>query len=230
MKKTITYLIIFLTIIATALAQGVGEPPFFAEDPNTAELITIHIPSKNYLEKGTDFDFHIHTYLNTGQILWNNQTDCWLHLYDPFGNHLMQTTFSNEANIVDKIAYINGSVYLEQLGEHPWIVWCASNSNYTGDPTAYGTIRGKYTISNTGTEHDYGTLEQWILTIIILGAIYWLLYKKNRFIANLLYMIIGIIMLTSIKTDFVKMQGMFFTFISMISLLYDLFRKRGIAN
>ena len=123
----------------------------------------------------------------------NETTDCYLHLYNYSGNHLLQREMSFSSNNVDFELDIKAGNF-SYIGEYTIIAWC-NNTVYLGGYTsgiARATINGKNGTFNVALILAIALLSSLLLiTYHTLKEEHWLMKTILMFFIPLLFILAG---------------------------------------
>lgn len=136
-KKLIIFMFIFIFLYSVH-----AQPPQFTT--TTSELgYDIIIPKEQYIKVGDDFTFHIHVLNASGYPINNKSTDCFLHVYNNTGNHIINEKMIFDSNNIDFYTFINHTT-ISAPGDYGYIAWCNNSiqGGYFSEALVY-TLTGK---------------------------------------------------------------------------------------
>jgi len=124
MKRTILF-ILFLFLLATGV---LAVPP--QQFVPQSESLEIAFPKFDEYKLNDVEDFHFHIYNASGYLQTNDTVDCFIHIYDKQGNHVVEAdTMFCENNHVDFEWKFNNTA-INKPGYYTYIVWC--NNSFQG--------------------------------------------------------------------------------------------------
>jgi len=118
-NKGLILFVFLILIVPAVLAQ---QPAPFQESELPTQL-EIAVPKVEYIPESSVFDFHIHTFNSSGHIQSNSTTDCYIHIYNLTGNHILEEEMLFDSNNMDFYYELNTS-FSSELGYLPYIVQC----------------------------------------------------------------------------------------------------------
>lgn len=114
MNKISIFLFTFLILASFTLAA----PP----QESTGGL-QVTYPKEDVFIFGKVADFHYHIFDGNNYVVTNESTDCYMHLYNNTGNHLLEVDLSFDSNDIDFYYEVNQSI-VTVPGQYTVIVWC----------------------------------------------------------------------------------------------------------
>jgi len=228
MKKSLLFFIFIVLLTSFAFA----EPPVI-QASNKEGLISIEFPGFLY-HKPTNLTIHIHVFNYTGLPLYNDSTDCFLHLYNQSGSHIIEDDMTFDSNMVDFYKKIPAD--LLKIGDsYQFIIWC--NTSNIG-----GFISSGFQITETGNSPIYSVSQTQykMLPVIIFYILVTLtflaigIYSKEFWIKfidfafALLHTIMTMAIVYLYVTDqsinwLVKLDFYFFVIVGTIVLMFNLY-------
>lgn len=121
-KKVVSlFLLVFLIGLASAVSP-------FQTGANQNEGIQLFTLQFDAFKVNTPFTSHLHaTNISTGKELLNSEYECYLHLYNSTGNHILVVNYSNDSdNIEDKQLFIAAGNFSE-VGQYGFRISCSTD-------------------------------------------------------------------------------------------------------
>jgi len=179
MKKKIFLIFIFILLVLL--------PSVFSVKTTQTTLgefgLDIESPGAEYLKQNRAYTVNIHVFnRSNGAYLTNETTDCFIHLYNITGNHLIDEKFVIFDHNLD-FEYIISAGNLSQLGVHDYIIQC--NTTNLG-----GFIKSRFIVTPTGMDAMKFDQDKMIpitiafiliILVFIIGGIYGLVSKAKIF-------------------------------------------------
>jgi len=169
MVRKIIFTLVFLILLFPLISSA---------QPSFQKFISgydIKIPTQETLIQGRTYDFRFHVFnISNGVPIDNSSTDCFLHLYDNSGEHILNQTVPHElfslVGVTNEWAVEVGGANFTKIGSYNYIIQC--NSTVLGGYTEFGfevTPSGKE--FSIGTAIIYSTL-LFIFILIIVGLVF----------------------------------------------------------
>lgn len=127
--KKFNILLFFLLLLSSFVV--VAQPP-----GQVLGDLTIVYPKQDVVALEKNFTAHVHVYNSLNELLNNNDYDCYVHVYDIYGNHEAQEKFINDDNNIDKEWVYNTSVHNDE-GWHSYNIFCNTT-------TETGAVSGSF--------------------------------------------------------------------------------------
>lgn len=128
--------------------------------------LQIAYPKYDYVKQGESFYLHSHVFNKTSYV---EDANCYIHLYDPYGSHLLKSQMENPPGEFDYEIYIDENNFSE-VGIHGYILQC----NTTIES---GFVSGAFEITATGEPIDTAKAIFYIgllfVLIILMGLSLW---------------------------------------------------------
>ena len=181
MKRNKLNLFIFLFIFIALASNVLAQPPFEDVQVESATRgIVIEYPKYMYIEQGQNFTLHTHVIDKTnGTILTNETTNCFLHLYNKYGQHVLQEDMDFSSNGIEFELYI-GEGNFTNLGLYAYIIQCNATLNRGGFDA------GNFEITVSGEPEDPTDTTSGISIILFILLINGLLFAlpifKKKFV------------------------------------------------
>lgn len=149
-------LVLFLFILSS-LCYG---QPFPAQESDREIELQILFPKFEVLKLNNDFQFNIHVFNASGIRLDNITTDCYLHIYNSSGQHIIREKmlFDSEDFYLD----IGGNNFSE-VSSYAFNVWC----NNTVEQGGFSSKEVLITTSGVIYENNYQEIALILMFIII---------------------------------------------------------------
>lgn len=141
-NKFLLLSITFLFIITFISAQ----PPF---QQNTNVGLQLEVPIIEYHKLNTSFDFYIHVHNSTSAIISSEDvTACFIHVYDPEGNHIIEGLMSTVVGNPFDLEYEAGGSNFTKLGQYGVYFSCQAQGEYGWtEHVFYVTVNGQAPIT-----------------------------------------------------------------------------------
>lgn len=147
----------------------VSSAPPASVSSNTNGL-NIFAPEFQAVKYNTTFKLHIHVSdVATGVQLDNTEADCYLHLYNMAGSHLLEANISKDGNGYDHDLTILGGNFTEHGEFNGYYIWCVNNAGDLG-----GELKGFYEITANGKPQPEGIVViafSVVLLLILSGSV-----------------------------------------------------------
>jgi len=166
MKKEvilITFVILFLFCIGTVT----GQPPLI-QPFDLIEGYEIKIPEQGRIRLNQSYEFHFHIInISNGVQIDNSLTECFFHLYNQTGNHIVQArpTYDTGTNVFNEWEMNINSANFTTPGDYSYIVQCNST-------TLGGAVSVGFMVSNTKEDIDTGEALLYILLTIAVSGLF----------------------------------------------------------
>lgn len=157
MKKINLFLFVFLFLSSFAYAV----PPVTQVGGGIAPQLQISYLKEVLMING-NYDTHWHVYNSTGFLTTNATTDCYFHLYDEKGQHIIRNKSIFSTNGVDFEWEINTSTL--HNGLFPYVIWC-NNSREAG------FVSGTIEFSHSGKPVDGMMLIGLVIGVLALAIV-----------------------------------------------------------
>lgn len=132
--KKYIYILMFLLVLGFVTAQ----PPF-TPAPQEEGMLEIAFPKIVVFPKETMVELHVHVFNQSGMLMLNDTTDCYIHIYNLLGNHIVDEQMEFDDNQIDFFYETNDSL-ITKNGEYTYIVWC--NASFFVEQGIPNTIGG----------------------------------------------------------------------------------------
>lgn len=170
MKKYIIYIIAAILLISLAFAA----PPI---QVNTGDNgLEIESVKYDYAKEDTTFKLHIHVFnKTTGLPVFGDSADCYLHLYNSTGSHILKEEMPFDAgDIFDFTLTIGAGNFT--IGQHQYIIQC--NTSGSG-----GFVSGAFEVTPDGNPRGDNiglllSLTIFSLAFILIGM--YLFFKRKE--------------------------------------------------
>ena len=162
MRKKVLPIFIFLFVILS-LSLVVAQPPFEALD--TTDGLAIEVPITDYLQQYQDFKFHVHVQNSSNGVPMyssNGEEECFLHLYNTTGSHLVESEMGADGNGVDYDLRVLGGNF-SVPGQYAVVIWC--NNSFQGDFLEFPIM-----VTPTGEEQKSILNNPVVLILLILAV------------------------------------------------------------
>jgi len=130
MAKRFLVLSLFCLILLMSISMISSAPPVSQVQQFTTGYI-IKIPTQETIKQGQDFTFYFHVFnISDGVPITNLTTNCFFHLYNSSGEHIVNLTADYEKlpNIFNEWeAYIKGGNF-SKVGLYNYIIQCNSTT------------------------------------------------------------------------------------------------------
>jgi len=149
MRKTI-FIFLFLCILLSSFVLAV--PP--VQTSSTIDSgIGIEYPQYEYIKNGNYFKLHTHIYNKTsGLHMNNNSADCFVHLYNATGDHIIEERMGGDSNLEEFKLYI-GDGNFTRNGQYAYIIYCNTTAiNNIGG--VGGFVSGTFEVTHNGLEEE----------------------------------------------------------------------------
>ena len=115
----------------------------FQQVSGELEGLDLRFPPVEAIKIGRNVTSHMHVYNHTnGLLLTNTTVDCFVHLYNSVGNHLVEQEMGFDDNSVDfELLILGGNFTISEM--QSFIIWCNST-------TAGGFVSGAFDVTPTG--------------------------------------------------------------------------------
>jgi len=166
MHKRIVWVLMLLLLVATILAA----PPQASVVSEAPEL-TIIYPKNDFFLADQNFTLHFHVFNSTGYMVNNETTECFIHIYNETGNHIVEADLLGDSNGID---FYNkpDPVLFSHIGEYGYIVQCNNSQEAGFVSTSFLVARGSPTNSIGGNPLAAIIIAPLLFAILLmLGAI-----------------------------------------------------------
>ena len=131
-KSKLTLFFFFLFLITFSISVF-GEPPFSTQEATGDETLELRNPTVNYIKQNLDgVKLHIHLFnRSNGLIINNNSADCYVHIYNIRGGHILEKEMGfeyNPDNTGGEFELSIGPGNFSEIGQHSFIVHCNTSS------------------------------------------------------------------------------------------------------
>ena len=198
MKKTILFLFTFLLLIPLVDAAKVSQT--FV---GGADGLEIRVPQAEFVEQNVAGQLNLHVFNKSdGLLVDNTTTECFLHLFNKTGHHIIEDKLEFDDEDNDFFIDINAANF-SQLGFHSFIVQC-NNSRFGG------FVSGSIEVTEDGTEEtiaDVIKIMAALLGVLILVATFIILafnLGEEHYLLKLFFMFMAIITITVIPQLIIK--------------------------
>jgi len=129
MKKSFSYksalisLMIFLVFVTTL--SSISLVKALLPQAQVSELsgdLEIAYPKYEVVKQNTTFDLHFHVF-NITDYITNNTGNCYLHLYNTTGNHILEQQATGDSNLIDFKVEVNNKNFSDN-GYYAYIIYC----------------------------------------------------------------------------------------------------------
>ena len=153
---------IMIVLVLLVIPIGLAIKP--VTQLSTGDGQTIEYPKITHIPYGSDFKLHFHVYNTSGFLKTNTSTNCSFHLYDKYGNHIIENeAVEFDSNGVDFKIDLNKSI-LNYIGEYSYIMGC--NCSKEG-----GFVSVPFAVTRDGRDTDTRDTSSSIAIIIFLLTI-----------------------------------------------------------
>ena len=186
-RKTLPLFLFIFVILSMGAVSAV--PPV---QTNTASDVGFQIfyPAIEQVPQYGSFKLHIHvSNKSTGYPLLNTEADCFLHLYDIYGNHTFEGKLGLDSNGQDWDVFI-ASGNFSTLGQHGFYMWC-NNSVFGGEE------KGTFEVTPQGytSALDSANYKLFIILVLISVGLFLLAYLLDSdwmiFLSGILWILTG---------------------------------------
>lgn len=140
-------IIIGFMILFSIFSSSYAQPPFLQEADSDLEIF---FPKIFHYPQNAEIYLHFHVVNSTLSIMTNETTDCFIHVYDNLGAHIVEDNLSFSENGIDFEIDFNQT---QRIGEYGYIVQCENDEDERGIVSTqfFVTKSGKDESINSGT-------------------------------------------------------------------------------
>ena len=173
MKRVFLFLFLGLFFISFASAKA-------APMMNVGEIgFQIFYPAYEYVKVNSDFELNIHVAnLTDGLEINNTALDCYLHLYNTNGTHLLEAKMQPDSNRWDWVFLIKGGNFSE-LGEHAFRIFCIDGVGGTAGGTFVVTKTGEVLSSEDTTLYGISLISLFLMSLCLITCTFFLPSKDE---------------------------------------------------
>ena len=139
--------IFLLTFLMLSVSMVTGAQPPAITNINTVEGLQIFVPQFTSVKYNTSFNVEVHvSNISNGVQYPNDEVDCYLHLYNSTGSHILESSaFEKDANGWDLEYMVSYGNLTEHGEENVYYLWCNNTAENLG-----GEVKGFYEITANG--------------------------------------------------------------------------------
>jgi len=139
--------IFLLTFLMLSVSMVTGAQPPAITNINTVEGLQIFVPQFTSVKYNTSFNVEVHvSNISNGVQYPNDEVDCYLHLYNSTGSHILESSaFEKDTNGWDLEYMVSYGNLTEHGEENVYYLWCNNTAENLG-----GEVKGFYEITANG--------------------------------------------------------------------------------
>jgi len=145
MKKT-TIIFIFLFLLIVSIVYSVSPSIPFSGSSDTIKGLILEYPPQQIIEVGKTHEFHFHVF-NQSNGAYRNDAQCFFHLYNVSGDHILALNTSTVEYNFDYEFRIGGGNFSD-LGKYAYVAQC----NISGGEAGFVSV--PLLVTNDGFEND----------------------------------------------------------------------------